>query len=44
MTGLALMLTIIPGVFHAILGFVLFKYKITDNYYTDMVKNQRLPE
>lgn len=42
--GLALMLTIIPGVFHALLGFVLFKYKISDNYYTTMIKTQRLPE
>lgn len=44
LTGLALMLTIIPGVFHALLGFVLFKYKISDQYYTTMVKTQRLPE
>ncbi|MGQ8364497.1 MFS transporter [Glaciecola sp. 1036] len=44
LTGLALMLTIIPGVFHALLGFVLFKYKITDGYYTNMVSQQRLPE
>ena len=35
--GLALMLTIIPGVFHALLGLILKRYKITDEYYTDMV-------
>ncbi|MEO2279726.1 MFS transporter [Pseudoalteromonas pernae] len=43
LNGLALMLTVIPGVFHAMLGFILFKYKISDDYYTDMVSAQRLP-
>ncbi|WP_199524506.1 MULTISPECIES: MFS transporter [unclassified Pseudoalteromonas] len=42
--GLALMLTIIPGVFHALLGLILKKYKITDQYYTDMVIQKRLPK
>jgi GPH family glycoside/pentoside/hexuronide:cation symporter len=41
LTGLALMLTIIPGIFHALLGFVLFIYKISDDYYNTMVKEQR---
>jgi GPH family glycoside/pentoside/hexuronide:cation symporter len=31
--GLALMLTIIPGVFHVIMGLLMFRYKITDEYY-----------
>ncbi|REE80783.1 GPH family glycoside/pentoside/hexuronide:cation symporter [Lutibacter oceani] len=31
--GLALMLTIIPGVFHVIMGLLMFRYKITDKYY-----------
>jgi GPH family glycoside/pentoside/hexuronide:cation symporter len=31
--GLALMLTIIPGVFHVIMGMLMFRYKITDEYY-----------
>lgn len=31
--GIALMLTIIPGVFHAIMGALMFGYKITDEYY-----------
>ncbi|GAC16488.1 MFS transporter [Aliiglaciecola lipolytica] len=44
LVGLALMLTIIPGIFHALLGLILFKYKISDDYYTNMVKTQRLPE
>lgn len=42
--GLTLMLTIIPGIFHAALGFVIFKYKISDDYYNTMVREQRLPE
>jgi len=31
--GLALMLTIIPGVFHVIMGLLMFRYKITNEYY-----------
>lgn len=31
--GIALMLTIIPGVFHVIMGALMFRYKITDKYY-----------
>lgn len=31
--GLALMLTIIPGLFHLINGLLMFRYKITDSYY-----------
>jgi GPH family glycoside/pentoside/hexuronide:cation symporter len=38
LTGIALMLTVIPGAFHALLGFVMFRYKITDKYYIDMQK------
>ncbi|HEY7885333.1 MAG TPA: glycoside-pentoside-hexuronide (GPH):cation symporter, partial [Cellvibrionaceae bacterium] len=41
MTGIALMLTVIPGAFHALLGFVMFRYKITDRYYIDMQKNHK---
>lgn len=33
LVGLALMLTIIPGVFHVIMGLLMFRYKITDSYY-----------
>ncbi|WP_299781827.1 MFS transporter [uncultured Formosa sp.] len=31
--GIALMLTIIPGFFHVIMGGMMFRYKITDKYY-----------
>jgi len=36
LTGIALMLSIIPGFFHAVMGGLMFKYRITDNYYNDM--------
>ncbi|RUO32446.1 MFS transporter [Aliidiomarina soli] len=34
--GIALMLSVIPGVFHALMGFLMFKYKITDSYFKTM--------
>lgn len=34
--GIALMLSIIPGVFHTLLGLLMFKYKITDEYFKAM--------
>jgi glycoside/pentoside/hexuronide:cation symporter, GPH family len=34
--GLALMLTVIPGVFHFIMGLLMFRYRITDSYYRDL--------
>lgn len=36
LTGIALMLSIIPGMFHTIMGGLMFKYKITDSYYEEM--------
>ncbi|WP_319479649.1 MFS transporter [uncultured Draconibacterium sp.] len=33
LTGLALMLTLIPGVFHVINGMLIYRYKITDKFY-----------
>jgi len=36
LTGIALMLSIISGVFHVIMGLLMFKYRITDRYYNDM--------
>lgn len=33
LTGIALMLTIIPGLFHALMGGVMFFYRITDSRY-----------
>ncbi|WP_347331634.1 MFS transporter [Marinimicrobium locisalis] len=39
LTGIALMLSVIPGVFHAIMGGLMFKYKITDKYYEEMKRD-----
>lgn len=33
LTGIALMLTIIPGFFHLVMGMLMFKYRISDEYY-----------
>ena len=33
LTGIALMLTVIPGAFHALMGALMFRYRITDDYY-----------
>lgn len=38
LVGLALMLTIIPGIFHVIMGGMMFRYKITDEYYETIKK------
>ena len=42
LTGIALMLSIIPGVFHAIMGGLMFKYRITDSYYNEMVTSGKI--
>ncbi len=39
LTGIALMLSVIPGFFHAIMGGLMFKYKITDKYYEEMKRD-----
>jgi GPH family glycoside/pentoside/hexuronide:cation symporter len=36
LTGIALMLTLISGVFHVVMGLLMFRYRITDSYYNDM--------
>lgn len=37
LTGIALMLTVIPGFFHFVMGLAMFRYRITDGYYNDMM-------
>ena len=37
LTGLALMLSIIPGVFHFLMGLLMFRYRITDSFYREMM-------
>ncbi|WP_051680841.1 MFS transporter [Vibrio rhizosphaerae] len=45
LTGIALMLTLIPGIFHLIMGLLMFKYKVTDNYYNAMIHHgKEVPE
>jgi GPH family glycoside/pentoside/hexuronide:cation symporter len=34
--GIALMLSIIPGFFHALMGLFMFKYRINDSYYGEL--------
>lgn len=36
LTGIALMLTIIPGFFHFLMGLLMFKYRISDEYYGEV--------
>ena len=36
LNGIALMLTVIPGAFHLVMGLLMFKYRITDLYYADV--------
>jgi glycoside/pentoside/hexuronide:cation symporter, GPH family len=34
--GIALMLSIIPGFFHTVMGLLMFKYRINDTYYGEI--------
>ncbi len=36
MSGIALMLTVIPGFFHFVMGLLMFKYRISDAYYGEV--------
>ncbi len=40
LTGIALSLSAIPGIFHLVTGFLMFKYRITDNYYHELMREQ----
>ncbi|MDQ1816200.1 glycoside-pentoside-hexuronide (GPH):cation symporter [Massilia sp. CCM 9210] len=41
LSGIALMLTVIPGFFHFLMGALMFKYRITDSYYGDVKNDMR---
>ena len=41
MSGIALMLTVIPGCFHLIMGLLMFKYRISDSYYGQVKQEMR---
>ncbi|GJJ00053.1 MFS transporter [Duganella rhizosphaerae] len=34
--GIVLMMTLIPGFFHTVMGLLMFKYRINDEYYTEV--------
>jgi GPH family glycoside/pentoside/hexuronide:cation symporter len=36
LNGIALLLTLIPGVFHLVMGLLMFRYRITDKYYNEL--------
>jgi GPH family glycoside/pentoside/hexuronide:cation symporter len=36
LTGIALLMTLIPGLFHVVMGLIMFKYRITDAYYDEI--------
>jgi GPH family glycoside/pentoside/hexuronide:cation symporter len=36
MMGIALMLSVIPGFFHALMGLLMFMYRINDRYYAEL--------
>jgi GPH family glycoside/pentoside/hexuronide:cation symporter len=38
LNGIALLLTVIPGVFHLAMGLLMYKYFITDNYYNKKIR------
>jgi GPH family glycoside/pentoside/hexuronide:cation symporter len=40
LNGLALLLTVIPGFFHLLMGLLMYKYRITDKYYIEMMRRQ----
>ena len=44
LTGIALMLTVIPGLFHFLLGMLMRKYIITDEYYNRLKLGEVKPE
>ncbi len=40
LNGIALMLTVIPGCFHLVMGLLMCKYFITDKYYNEKIREQ----
>ncbi len=38
LNGIAILLTIVPGIFHLIVAFLMFKYFITDKYYNENIR------
>ena len=44
LNGLALLLTVIPVVFHLAMGLLMYKYFITDKYYNEKVRERVVHE
>jgi GPH family glycoside/pentoside/hexuronide:cation symporter len=42
--GIALMLSVIPGFFHFLMGVFMFKYRISDAYYTTVKEDLQSTE
>ena len=42
LAGIALMLSLIPGFFHFVMGALMFKYRISDDYYGEVKSEMRL--
>ncbi|MGD0814665.1 MAG: MFS transporter [Verrucomicrobiota bacterium] len=40
LSGIALLLTVIPGFFHLIMGLLMFRYFITDKYYNENIREK----
>jgi len=40
LNGIALLLTVIPGVFHLVMGLLMYKYFITDKYYNEQIREK----
>jgi GPH family glycoside/pentoside/hexuronide:cation symporter len=38
LNGIALLLTVIPGVFHLVMGLLMYRYFITDKYYNEKIR------
>jgi GPH family glycoside/pentoside/hexuronide:cation symporter len=43
LTGIAALLTVIPGVFHLVMGLLMYRYKITDAFYLAMKRDHAVP-
>lgn len=41
LAGIAMMLSVIPGFFHFVMGMLMFKYRISDTYYTTVKDDMR---
>lgn len=42
LTGIALMFSVIPGAFHLVMGLLMFKYRISDDYYVEVKDEMRV--